>query len=53
MTAGAFVSHWINGKAWEGPSARRGEVFDPATGQATKEVAFASVEEVDAAVGAT
>ncbi len=52
MTARAFVSHWINGKAWEGPAARRGEVFDPATGRVTKEVAFASAEEVDAAVAA-
>jgi malonate-semialdehyde dehydrogenase (acetylating) / methylmalonate-semialdehyde dehydrogenase len=54
MTTKAFpiVSHWIDGKTVDGPSARTGEVFDPATGRATKHVAFASPADVDAAVTA-
>ncbi|MFI1968264.1 methylmalonate-semialdehyde dehydrogenase (CoA acylating) [Streptomyces cinnamoneus] len=46
------VHHWIDGKAVEGTSGRFGEVTDPATGAATTRVAFASAEEVDAAVAA-
>src|SRR5215210_7276891 len=46
------VSHWIGGRLVEGTSGRRGPIFDPATGRQTKEVDFASVEEVDAAVRA-
>jgi malonate-semialdehyde dehydrogenase (acetylating)/methylmalonate-semialdehyde dehydrogenase len=46
----ALVSHWVDGKAVEGPSARSGQVFDPATGRVTKHVAFASPGDVDAAV---
>src|SRR3954468_5693804 len=48
----ALLAHWIDGKLVEGSSARRGDVFDPATGQVTKQVAFASTEDVDAAVEA-
>src|SRR5258705_11627206 len=47
-----LVTHWIDGKPTEGASARRGEVFDPATGRVTKRVAFASPDDVDAAVTA-
>ena len=36
----------------EGSSDRRGDVFDPATGRVTKEVAFASAADVDHAVDA-
>jgi malonate-semialdehyde dehydrogenase (acetylating) / methylmalonate-semialdehyde dehydrogenase len=49
------ISHWIGGKPWPGPSAassRRGDVYDPATGQVTGTVDFASQAEVDAAVSA-
>src|SRR5689334_18086366 len=46
------VAHWIDGKLVEGTGARRGDVFDPATGRVTKHVAFASAEDVDAAVEA-
>ena len=46
------ITHWISGKPWDGTPERRGDVFDPATGQVEAEVAFASVEEVDAAVSA-
>ncbi len=46
------VSHWIGGRIVEGTSGRRGPVYDPATGRQTKEVDFASAEEVDAGVRA-
>jgi malonate-semialdehyde dehydrogenase (acetylating)/methylmalonate-semialdehyde dehydrogenase len=49
--AGA-VHHWIGGKLVEGTSGRRGPVYDPATGRLAREVDFASVEEVGAAVAA-
>jgi malonate-semialdehyde dehydrogenase (acetylating)/methylmalonate-semialdehyde dehydrogenase len=48
----ARVHHWIGGRAVEGTSGRRGPVFNPATGEVAREVDFASVEEVDAAVAA-
>jgi malonate-semialdehyde dehydrogenase (acetylating) / methylmalonate-semialdehyde dehydrogenase len=46
------ISHFIAGKFVPGESGRRGPVFNPATGQQTHEVDFASVEEIDAAVDA-
>jgi malonate-semialdehyde dehydrogenase (acetylating) / methylmalonate-semialdehyde dehydrogenase len=46
------VNHWIGGRLVEGTSGRRGPVYDPATGRQTKEVDFASTDEVDAAVRA-
>src|SRR5207253_2068238 len=46
------VTHWIGGQAVAGKSGREGVVYNPATGQITKKVAFASTEEVDAAVAA-
>ncbi len=49
---GAVVPHWIGGAPWVGPAARTGEVYDPATGRVSKQVAFASPTEVDAAVAA-
>ena len=45
------ISHWIGGKLVAGGSGRTGPVFNPATGERTHEVDFASVEEVDDAVG--
>ncbi|HEY4227012.1 MAG TPA: CoA-acylating methylmalonate-semialdehyde dehydrogenase [Candidatus Limnocylindrales bacterium] len=50
--SGAVVPHWIGGRRVAGVSGRRGPVFDPATGAVAREVDFASVEEVDAAVAA-
>src|SRR5262249_43375775 len=47
-----IIRHWIGGKAQGGTSDRHGEVFDPATGQVTGQVAFANVADVDAAVAA-
>ncbi|GAA3176088.1 MULTISPECIES: CoA-acylating methylmalonate-semialdehyde dehydrogenase [Streptomyces] len=46
------ISHWIGGKPVEGVSGNFGPVFNPATGVQEKQVAFASAEEVDAAVAA-
>jgi malonate-semialdehyde dehydrogenase (acetylating)/methylmalonate-semialdehyde dehydrogenase len=44
------LGHWIGGKAVAGESGRTGPVYDPATGEQTHEVDFASVAEVDQAV---
>ena len=44
------IGHWIDGAPVSGTSGRSGPVFNPATGRQTGEVAFASVEEIDAAV---
>ena len=49
---GETVPHWIGGARVAGTSGRRGPVFDPARGVVAREVDFASVEEVDAAVAA-
>ncbi len=46
------VNHWINGERVPGTSGRSGPVYNPATGAIAREVDFASVEEVDAAVAA-
>ena len=44
------ISHWIGGRSVVGESGRSGPVFNPALGVQTKEVDFASVEEIDRAV---
>lgn len=46
------VTHWIGGRRVAGTSGRRGPVYNPATGQVAREVDFASVADVDAAVAA-
>src|SRR5215218_4855216 len=46
------ISHWIGGRVVAGESGRSGPVYNPALGVQTGEVDFASVEEVDSAVGA-
>jgi malonate-semialdehyde dehydrogenase (acetylating)/methylmalonate-semialdehyde dehydrogenase len=46
------VSHWIGGRPVAGTSGREGPVYDPATGQLTKHVDFASEAEVASAVAA-
>ena len=46
------VSHWINGKPWDGEAERHGDIYDPATGQVTGQVDFATLAEVDLAVDA-
>ena len=44
------IAHWIGGKSSPGTSGTTGDVYDPATGQVTGTVDFASGDEVDAAV---
>ena len=44
------ISHWIDGKVVESTSGRSGAVYNPATGEQSASVDFASVEEVDHAV---
>jgi malonate-semialdehyde dehydrogenase (acetylating)/methylmalonate-semialdehyde dehydrogenase len=44
------VTHWINGQLWDGTAERTGAVYDPATGQVTKTVDFASTATLDEAV---
>jgi len=47
------ITHWIGGKPWTGgDSAQRGDIYNPATGQVTGTVDFASAAEVGAAVAA-
>ncbi len=46
------VGHLIAGKLVPGASGRQADVFDPATGQVTRQVSLASRAEVDAAVAA-
>lgn len=46
------VAHWIGGKRYEGDTSRQGKVFNPATGEQSGVVNFASVDDVDAAVSA-
>ena len=46
------IHHWIGGQSYEGRSGRTGKVFNPATGQQTGAVDFATPEEVDLAVQA-
>ena len=46
------IVHWVDGKPFTGTGDRHGEVFDPATGQVTGQVAFASAADVDEAVAA-
>ncbi len=44
------INHWIGGTSVPGTSGRSGPVWNPATGEQTGAVDFATVEEVDAAV---
>jgi malonate-semialdehyde dehydrogenase (acetylating)/methylmalonate-semialdehyde dehydrogenase len=46
------INHWINGGSYAGQSGRTGRVFNPATGEQSGEVDFATAEEVDKAVQA-
>jgi malonate-semialdehyde dehydrogenase (acetylating) / methylmalonate-semialdehyde dehydrogenase len=46
------IHHHINGQSVPASSGRSGKVFNPATGEQSGEVGFASVEDVDAAVSA-
>lgn len=46
------VTHWINGAPVEGTSGRFGDVTNPATGEVTSSVSFASEDDIAAAVAA-
>ena len=46
------LHHWKSGAAYEGSSGRFGDVTNPATGEVTGQVAFASDEDVQAVVAA-
>jgi malonate-semialdehyde dehydrogenase (acetylating) / methylmalonate-semialdehyde dehydrogenase len=46
------IQHWVNGSFSPGQSGASGPVFNPATGQQTGEVAFASAADVHVAVTA-
>jgi malonate-semialdehyde dehydrogenase (acetylating)/methylmalonate-semialdehyde dehydrogenase len=52
FTATTDVGHYINGRRQPGASGRQQAVYNPATGQAARQVALASVDEVNAAVAA-
>jgi malonate-semialdehyde dehydrogenase (acetylating)/methylmalonate-semialdehyde dehydrogenase len=46
------INHWISGARYAGQSGRSGPVFNPATGEQSGAVDFATAEEVDRAVQA-
>jgi malonate-semialdehyde dehydrogenase (acetylating)/methylmalonate-semialdehyde dehydrogenase len=46
------INHWINGQTVATSAERTGAVYDPATGQQAAQVAYATGEDVDAAVRA-
>ncbi len=46
----ARITHWIDGQLYSGEASRHGDVYDPATGQITKTVDFASTADVDTVV---
>ena len=46
------ISHWIGGRPWDGAAERRGDIYNPATGQVTGTVDFASATVVGDAVAA-
>ncbi len=46
------ITHWIGGKPFGGVAERQGDVYDPATGEITGRVDFASAADVDEAVAA-
>jgi malonate-semialdehyde dehydrogenase (acetylating)/methylmalonate-semialdehyde dehydrogenase len=52
MTQTHLTRHWINGAQVDGSSDRFGDVTDPATGAVTRQVPFASLEDVAAATSA-
>ncbi len=52
MTEPARVTHWIDGKPFDGRADRTGEVFDPALGVVRAHVDFATKQVVDQAVEA-
>jgi malonate-semialdehyde dehydrogenase (acetylating) / methylmalonate-semialdehyde dehydrogenase len=50
--ASKHCTHWIGGKPWTGEAQRHGDIYDPATGQVSGKVDFATAAEVNDAVAA-
>jgi malonate-semialdehyde dehydrogenase (acetylating)/methylmalonate-semialdehyde dehydrogenase len=50
--SGKNVTHWIGGKPWTGTAQRRGDIYNPAIGEVSGTVDFASAGLVDEAVQA-
>lgn len=46
------LGHFVDGAERTGTSGRFGQVFNPATGQVSTRVSFASAQETQAAIGA-
>jgi malonate-semialdehyde dehydrogenase (acetylating)/methylmalonate-semialdehyde dehydrogenase len=46
------ITHWINGKTFDDSAKRHGDIFNPATGEVSKKVAFGTAATVDTAVAA-
>ena len=44
------VTHWIDNKSWSGSSSRTGDIFNPATGEVSGKVDFATKAVMDEAV---
>jgi malonate-semialdehyde dehydrogenase (acetylating)/methylmalonate-semialdehyde dehydrogenase len=44
------ITHWIDGKPWDGAPARTAEVFDPSTGAVASRVALAGPAEIEVAL---
>ena len=47
-----LVPHWLDNTPYTGSSERSGDVTNPATGEVTKQVAFASREDAERVIGA-
>ncbi|MDJ0609402.1 MAG: CoA-acylating methylmalonate-semialdehyde dehydrogenase [Kiloniellales bacterium] len=47
-----LIQHYIGGRLSEGSGGRRGDIYNPALGEVIRQVAFAEVSDVDAAVAA-
>ncbi|MCB9412846.1 MAG: CoA-acylating methylmalonate-semialdehyde dehydrogenase [Actinobacteria bacterium] len=52
MPSPTRITHWIDGREFTGDAERHGDVYDPATGQVTAQVDFATAADLDAAVQA-
>lgn len=50
MTSQPIVPHWIQGREQPGNSGRTAQVFDPALGKVTKQVALANTTEINSAI---
>ena len=45
-----LIQHFVDGKIFKGTSKRSGKVFNPATGEQSSEVSFATTNDVKEAV---